>query len=236
MKNALFIFLMATALLACKGSETKGGNESGKGGEVGLGGLTVPGERNFTSDELVIAKRICSALQKKREFFEKLKDQQEQVQLSGENRNCAQVVYNSSAFVAKVSNASSSDLQYISTNRTNYLNDIITDQSSSLKSFCEDISVMGAVSNTTLVGSSYLIINVLISNGFDRFEITKKTRDASGKYPIVSMEGMNVYTKESQIDKKFIGTEQERIRYVACSGSTNSSYVKQNWLKAMTAF
>ena len=235
MKKALIIFLMGTALVGCKGNEalTANNNANGNGG---LGGLTIPEERIYTGDELVIGRRICSAPKTKREFFEKLRDQQEQVQLRGENRNCEQTVFNSTEFIVKVSNASSNELEYIALNRSNYLNDILTDQSSALKRLCDDLNVSNSVSNTSLNGSSYLIINLLISNGYDRMEISKKTRDASGNYPLVSIEGVNIFTRENQISKKFLGAEQERIRYVACPGTKNSSYIKQNWLTAITSF
>lgn len=234
MKNTLIIFLMSLTLASCKGTQTEG--SSAKKGDEGLGGLTVPGERNYTEAELIIGKRICAALKNKREFFEKLKDQQEQIRLRGENRNCDQNIFNRAEFVVKVSNASANDLQYVAVNRINYLSDVITDQSNAIKNLCDNLSVTETISNTSLNGSSYLIINLLISNGYDRLEITKKTRDAAGNFPLVSMEGVNFFTQKSQINEKFLGTEQERIRYVACSGSKNSSYIKQNWLTAITSF
>lgn len=235
MKKTLALFIMAAVLAGCKGSESLANKNNG-GSENGLGGLIVPGERTYNESELKIGRRICAALKNKRELFERMVDLTQQIQMRGEARNCDQGIFNNSDFVVKLSNASSTDLQYIATNRSTYLNDVITDQNGAMKSLCSNLAVSDTVSNTSLNGSSYLIVNLLISSGFDRIEISKKTKDAAGNYPLVSMEGVNVATMASQINPKFFGAEQERIRYVACPGSKNSSYIKQSWLNPLTSF
>lgn len=234
MKKVFVIFLAAAALTGCKGSQK--GASGNPGGETGLGGLTIPKERIYTTSELQIGRRICSALKTKRELFEKVVDQKEQIKFRGENRNCENLIYNNSDFVAKVSNVGSGNLEYIAKNRNNYLNDVITDQNGAMKIICDNLVVSDSVSNTVLSGSSYLIVNLLISSGYDRIEISKKTQGSDGNYSLVSIEGVNVYTQANQINSKFFGVEQERIRYTPCSNSKNSAYIKQNWVTAITSF
>ena len=232
MYKIVLIFLMLGTVAACKNSIKEVENKDIKGPE----GIKVPEERIYTEEELKIGKRICNALKSKRELFEKQNDQQQQIRFKGENRNCEQAVYNSSEFTAKVSNSSSNGLQYVGLNRTNYLSDVITDQSGVVKNICENLSVSSAVNNTILLNSSYMIVNLLIAGGYDRLEISKRSPDGSGKYPIVSLEAINIFTLSSQIDSKFFGLEQERIRYSVCSGSDKSSYIKQNWVANLTSF
>lgn len=232
MKKAFVIFLIAATLVGCKGTQSTKTPDP----QPGLGGLNVPTERNYTFSELIIGRRICAALKSKRELFEKVTDQQEQIKLRGDNRNCEGLPYNNSDFVVKISNASSSGLQYLANNRNNYLTDVITDQTGAMKILCDNLAVSDSVSNTMLSGSSYLIVNILISSGYDRFEISKKTKDAAGNYPLISIEGVNVFTQANQIDKKFFGVEQERVRYTTCSASKNIASIKQSWLTAITSF
>lgn len=234
MKKALVIFFTAVLLLGCKGTQSKGASNAA---DPGLGGLIVPGERVYTASELQIGRRICSALKAKREFFEKLPDLQEKFRFRGELRNCDNPnPYNNSEFIATISNAGSSNIEYVATNRSNYFKDVMTDQSNAMKILCDNLAVSDSVSNTNLSGSSYLIINLLISGGFDRFEISKKSKDANGNFPLASIEGVNVFTRANQVAVKFFGVEQERTRYSSCAGSSNSSYIKQTWVSAVTNF
>ncbi len=236
MKKSVVIFLAALALVGCKGTEKTGSSTTPGGGETGFGGMTVPNERIYTSSELQIGRRICTALKAKRELFEKVVDQKEQIKLRGDNKNCEGLTYNNSDFVVKISNASSSGLEYVAFNRSNYLNDVVTDQSGAMKIICDNLAVSDSVSNTILSGSSYLIVNLLISSGYDRVEISKKTKNASGTYSLASIEGVNVFTQANQINNKFFGVEQERTRYTPCSNPKYTALIKQSWVTAVTSF
>lgn len=233
MKKSL-LFLAVVALVGCKGTESQLNNST----QTGLGGITTPKERNYTASELTIARRICSALKHKREFFDTLTNMQEQFKFRGELKNCDSTTpYGLNEFTANISTVSTTDFEYVANaNKYNYFKDVVTDQSGAMKSFCEAVTTSDNVSNTVLSGSSYLITNVLISEGYDRYEISKKSRDAAGNYNLVSIEGVNVITQKNQAEEKFFGVEKKRVRYSACPNSKDFSSVGQLWLQALTSF
>lgn len=233
MKKASFLLLIVAALVGCKASETKLPEAGGM-----IGPITVPKERNYTASELIIGRRICAALKNKRTLFDTLTNMQEKFRFRGELKNCdSTLIYGQTEFTTAISNVSSTEYEYVAaTNRTNYFKDVITDQNGAMKALCESLATTDSISNTMLSGSSYLITNLMISEGYDRFEVAKKTKDSAGNYNLVSGEGVSVITQKTQAAEKFFGVEKDRVRYSACSGSKDNSTVRQTWLAALTSF
>lgn len=232
MKKTALLLLVA-ALLGCKASKTKVGDTDAE-----IGPLKTPKERNFTATELAIGRRICSALKNKRSLFDTLTNMQEQFRFRGELKNCGStILYGQTEFTAAISNVSSTEFEYIATSsRNNYFKDVVTDQNGAVKSLCDSLATSDSISNTTLNGSSYLVVNLLISEGYDRYEVTKRSKDSSGNYNFVSSEGVSVITQKTQAAEKFFGVEKDRARYSVCSGSKDFSTVRQIWLTALTSF
>jgi hypothetical protein len=233
------LLIMALATVTLVGCETqKGGTNPNAGTGEGINGITDPGERLYSSAELVIGRRICSALKYKREKMETLTNMQEKFRFRGEVKNCNATFPNIGEFTASISNANSTDLEYeAATTRPSYFKDVVTDQNGVMKTMCDNLNVSDSVSNQILNGSSYLRLNFLITDGYDTVQVVKKTRDANGAYPLVSTEGVAIITQSYQADAKFAGVEKERIRSVNCATPQNSiSYTKQVWVSALTTY
>lgn len=235
MKTTSFLLLVVVALVGCKASDTK--KDPDVGGRIGL--ITVPKERNYTASELVIGRRICAALKNKRVLFDKITHMQERFRFRGELKNCdSAIIYGQTEFTASISKDSATEYEYIATNRTNYFKDVVTDQNGAMRALCDSLATTDSISNTTLSGSSYLTVNLMISEGYDRFEVAKQSKDSAGNYNLVSGEAVSVITQKNQAPEaeKFFGVEKGRIRYSACSGSKDYSAVGQTWLTALTPF
>lgn len=229
--NSLLIAIFLSAS-ACKINENV---VSEKDKEViGIGGIQVPPPRNFSASELEIGRRICSNLKSKREFFETLTHEKEQFRFRAELRNCDNNVYNSSLFIAAISNANSTDLEY-SANRSNYFKDVVTDQSKILKNICDTVVQSDVVSNNILDGSYKYVINLMIAEGFDTYQITKAKKNPNGQYDSISSESVSIISNKNQASAKFIGVEKERIRHTMCDTKRFQS-IKQTWVEAITSF
>ncbi len=224
-----FVVLMSAA---CKVEQSKAPPAAPDKGDQPI---VVSQERNFTDAELVIGKRICSVLKKKRELFETLTDMQEQFRFKGEARDCGAVnPSNVSEYTAAISNVSATDFEYVST-RANYFRDVITDQAGIMKTYCDAFAKNGPVSNQVSFSNSTIRLNLVITDGYDRFEVAKINKDNS----VSSTEAVSVISSTSQASVKFFGVEKERIRYSACANATGKkqfSSVKQTWLEAVTPF
>lgn len=232
MKTITLIFISVAILSGCKA--TKDLSEK----KEDIGGLEQPKERNYTVAELAIGRRICAALKHKRELFEKIINMQEKFRFKGETKACDNSTpYNISEFSVAISNASSSNFEYISTSkRANYFKDVVTDQDGAMKILCENLSVSENVSNTMLSGNSSLSVNLLISEDYDRFDVLKSSKDSNGKYKLMSSETVTVITQKSQADEKFFGVEKERVRNTTCPDSSDYASLKQTWVAALTSF
>lgn len=232
MKITSLILISAALLSGCKASKDLSEKVEG------IGGIEQPKERNYTVSELTIGRRICLALKHKRELFETVTNMQEKFRFRGETKACDNPnPYNISEFTVAISNVSSTDFEYVATaNRANYFKDVVTDQNGAMKNLCDNLTKSDTVSNTMLSGSSYLTVNLLISEGFDRFDVLKRSKDAAGNYNLVSTESIAVITQKSQADEKFFGVEKTRTRNVTCPNSKDYSSVKQTWVSALTSF
>lgn len=235
MKSSALILLTAVLIFGCKGSERTSSVSSGTTGNVGP--ITEQSERAYTENEMAIGKRICGALKQKRELFETMTDMQGIFRLKGEMTSCTTTIpSNIAEFNVAISNASSTDMEYIASgSRTNYFKDILHDQNGAMKSLCDELTKTTTVSNTSTDGNTAYVVNLLVVDGLDKFEVIKKIK-SNKSYNIVSAETVAVFTKEAQAGVKFIGVEKERIRYTPCSGSKNYTSLKQVWVSAVSSF
>ena len=236
MKNLILMILIMSAMFSCKANK----DTANVAAETpGVGPILIPEERIYTESEMTIGKRICSALKNKRQLFESLSNQTEAFRFKGEYKSCAMTYpQNLTEFTATISNATTSDLQYVSTTSRpyDYFKDVVTDHNGAMKTICENLAVSDSVSNYSLSGSSYVIVNLLISEGFDRFEVTKLSKNSNNNYQAVSSESVNILTQSGQTISKFFGVEKERTLYLPCPNSKETSYNKQTWITAVTNF
>ncbi len=234
MKTSLLIVLIALLSAGCKANKgtTVVTSES-------IGGIELTLTRNYTASELIIGRRICSALKNKRELFEKVANMQEKFRFKGETKACDNPnPFNKLEFSASISNASSTDYEYVATTsyKPNYFKDVLTDQNGAMRLLCDNLSKSDEVSNTSMSGSSYLLVSFLISEGYDRFDVLKSSTDSAGNFTLLSAESVSVITQKTQADEKFFGVEKIRIRNVSCPNSKDFSSLKQTWVSALTSF
>ena len=163
---------------------------------------------------------------------------QEKFRFRGETKVCDNPnPFNMTEFTVAISNVSSTDFEYVATvNRANYFKDVVTDQTGAMKMLCDNLAKSDTVSNKMLSGSSYLTVNLLISEGYDRFDVLKSSKDSAGNYRLVSTETISVITQKAQADEKFFGVEKVRIRNTTCPNSKDFSSLKQTWVSALTSF
>jgi hypothetical protein len=235
MKTLLLVCLSALMLFSCESNNnttsTKPANQ--------LGGILAPTLRNFTPAELVIGKRICSALKTKREKMESFENLKEKFRFRNEYKSCGSKLTSSVTYDAYISNASPTDLEYEAQTGMayTYFKDVITDASGAMKIFCDNFSSSDTVSNQILSGGSYISLSVLLKDGYDYFELSKVSRTGnSGNFSLVSTEGISIITQANQADAKFLGVEKMRVRNLTCDNSTDYSSVTQNWVSALTGY
>lgn len=200
----------------------------------GVGGITPSAPRNYTALELEVGRRICSHLKSKREFFETLTNEKEQFKFKAELRNCDNGLYNNAFFVASISNANSTEPEYVA-NRENYFRDVTTDQSGVMKTLCESMNQSDVVSNNILSSNFKYTINVLIANGYDTYQIVKAKKNTAGTYETLSSESVSLISNSNQAAAKFLGVEKDRVRYTLCDGKKFQT-VRQTWIEALTNF
>lgn len=205
---------------------------------TGVGEILLPSERKFTLSELSMGQKNCNNLKNKRDFFEKLTNEKEQFRLRSELRNCDNTPYRYLEFIASISNANSTNPEYIAFNE-NYFKDIVTDQSGIMKPLCEAINQTNGqantVANSILLGNFKYLFNILILDGYDTFQITKSKKNNDGTFEPISSESISFISNKSQADVRFLGVEKNRIRYTICEGKKYHT-VRQVWLEAITDF
>jgi len=199
-----------------------------------IDGIEVQNTRDFSDLELQIARRVCTNLQKKREYFETLYNMTEKFKFIVETKSCGAKPSPGITFEAYISNTNSTYLEY-SSNQENSFRDIVTDQNGQMKSFCDIIFKPNKVSNTINFNSYQLIYNVLINNGYDRVETAKQVKNIKGVWELVGIEAVDFISQKSQGPAKFFGVEKERTRKIYCDG-TNFTSLKQTWIEATTNF
>lgn len=232
MKITSFILISFIFLSGCKAAQDLSEKTES------IGGIEQPKERNYMNSELTIGRRICFALKQKRELFETISNMKEKFRFRGETKVCGNPnPSNMSEFTVAISNVSSTDFEYVATSkRSNYFKDVVTDQNGAMRVLCDNLAKSDNVSNTMLSGSSYLTVNFLISEGFDRFDVLKRSQDSTGNYSLVSTESVSVITNSFQADEKFFGVEKMRVRNTTCPDSKDYSSLKQTWVTALTSF
>lgn len=198
-----------------------------------IGDMSFSPERSLMPSEVVIGRRICSALKKKRELFQTFYDRQKQFRFQGTNTDCADKKTDVS-FVASIGN--SSVLEYISnTVVANYFRDVVTDQSGAMNDLCVSLAATDNVSNIVKSGSVKYTVAFLISNNYDRYDIKKDLSDGKGGYKFSGAESISVITQSSQAPSKFFGVEKERTRYITC-GNNKYQIMGQSWKEAVGDF
>lgn len=230
LKSFLVLSLSATAFGCKLNQQTKDADQT----VTDLGGIKAGSPRNYTSSELEIGRRICSNLKKKREFFETLSNEKEQFRFRAELRNCDNGIYNNALFVASISNANSTEPEFIAARET-YFRDVTTDQKGVMKNLCDAFVQSDVVSNNIISGVYKYSINFLIADGFDTYQVIKAKKNTAGSYDTLSSEAVSLISNKNQAPPKFIGVEKDRIRYTLCDGKRFST-VRQTWVEAITNF
>ena len=230
-RKTFFMILVSVTIPSCKFNQKTGAlnNEVTSVGEI-VSSL----ERNFTLAELEMGRRICNNLKNKRDFFEKLTNEKEQFRLRVELRNCDNFPYSYIQFIAAISNANSTDPEYIAKNE-NYFKDIITDQSGAIKTLCESLNQGNPFANTNLLGNFKYIFKILSIESYDTIQITKLQKNKEGSFKPISSESISFIGNKNQADSKFFGVEKNRIRYTMCDGQKYNTQ-KQVWIEAVTDF
>ncbi len=238
MKHSLSLaclMLFSLSMTACKMNKDVGAQNDVQ--QEGMGAITAGRTRAYTASELTIARRICSNLKNKREFFETLSNGAEQFRFRAELRNCDNNIYNKDLFTVSIVNANGTDSEY-SSNRENYFKDVVTDQSGILKTTCDSVIQTDNVNNVVYNGNFKYTVNFLIADGYDRYEITKSQKNSDGSYTSISSEAASIIGKKTpSTPVKFFGVEMDRVRYTRCESSSNRfSTTRQTWGEALTKF
>lgn len=195
--------------------------------------ITVPKERTYTNSELEIGRRICSNLKTKRKLYDELvasasTSTPKKFRFRGELKNCeSPTPYGNATFLAGITQVTT-DYEYQVTDREAHFPDVITDQSGVMEIMCDNL-IKDNVNNYFLSGNSTLLVNFLIQEGFDRFEVIKKT-----KGEITSLEAVMIFTQPNQTASRYMGVEKERIRYTTCADKRKFAYKKQTWIEEVS--
>jgi len=222
MKNALLVFCTIGFLTACK---MDAGNENSTPTK-GVGEINSKEQRVFSSSEMKIIKSLCTNLKAKREYFTSLDDMTVRFKFKIDNLNCNKVSTSVAELNTRLSNTNSTYLEYYS-DRTDYLKDVITDQTPGYQYLCDNAEAKNL--NNYYSDSSYTYnFNVLINQGFQRVEIVKSKMD-NGKSVTISSEGIDFITETFQAPRNYFGMEKNRTKYTVCSNG-NIKSLNQMWL------
>jgi hypothetical protein len=235
MKNLLFFVLAVTLLAGCKPSDTR--PVSANGPVKSIGGLTVPGQTNYSTTELTIGKRICAALIYKREKMAKLTDMAEKFAFTGQWKACGETSVLLAQYGVSISNIGG-DLKYIpDLASSKAFKDVVTDESEPIKTLCSNLLVSASVSNFfNLQGTSYFI-KLYNLDGFDTYELSKMTKNSRGAFALSETQKVEVITSVTpSLDLRLLGIEKIRIVNSACAGSTDYTSLGHTWVSAVTAY
>lgn len=222
MKKTFLIICVIGIFSACK---MNAGNESSTTTK-GVGQINSQDERVFTSSEMKIIKSLCTNLKTKREYFTSLDDLTVRFKFKLDNVSCNKVSTSVAELNTRLSNTNSTYLEYYS-DRTDYLKDVITDQTPGYQYLCDNVDAKNL--NNYYSDSAYTYnFNILINQGYHRVEIVKSKMD-NGKSVTVTSEGIDFITETFQAPKNYFGMEKNRIKYSICSNGSIKS-VSQSWL------
>lgn len=202
---------------------------------TGIGAMEEPAQRNFNTEELAVAKRICSAVKKRRETIEAAPGTMAYY-LNFERRDCKNKIVENRKFIANIVGVGH-ELEYSVAEGGQYFIDVITDKSEFLSSICtsvlSDSSEPKIISNTVAGVSNKLFTVDFNTNaaGFDAVSVFIRVKDKNGAYILNNSQDIAIATGASQLGEKYIGVEKERSQYIACSGSDFQTN-KQSWLNA----
>ena len=223
MNKILFLALILLTA-ACKMTP----NDQTETVNKGIGGINPESDREFTADEMKIIKDTCTKLAAKREYFNTLDDMKVRFNFSLEVSNCGLTVRKNSSLISVLSNTSSTDLEYYIPNRTDYLRNVITDQTAGYKYLCDNKDEKN-VKNTSSDGSTFYAYKVYINQGYNHIELTRSVKDSAGTVTVKSAEAVDFITSTYQAPQKYLGMEKERIRNVMCADN-RYYYTKQDWV------
>jgi hypothetical protein len=179
-----------------------------------VGGIKVQEGRVFSTTEMKIIKDVCGHLKAKREYFESIDDRSLRFNFSFSNLYCSGFKVVDVLFYALISNVNSTDLEYYST-KADILRNVITDQTTGVKYLCDNVEAKN-LNNFYTEGTIQYSFNVLINQGYNRFEIIKSTIAKNGdKTPKVS-EAIDFISNKNQGPTKYFGVEKDRTKNSVC--------------------
>ena len=204
--------------------------------------MTNAVEKNFSGEEIQIAKRICGSLKKKRLYFETLSNNTHSFLTAYSIKNC-----NTNSFLPErlikvtLDNSNPIDMEYISTEVDFNIKHVLTDQSLFVKNLCDDLEKNSQkVSNTirsNLVAYTFTVKTVTKGQVYDRLEILKRVPATIGNGLVVqSGEVSELYTRPGQTEDKFMGVEFFKERHSTCSNSNSVSIYRESFTKPLTSF
>lgn len=205
--------------------------------------MTNSTERFLNTEEVVIAKRICSALKKKRFHFETLANNTHSFRATYATKTCTQSTLSAEkSFMVTLDNSNPVDMEYRSTDIDFNFKDVLTDQSPRVKELCEELEKdITKVSNTfrsNLVTYTFAIKSVKKGMFYDRLEIIKRVPSTTTPNTLVVQSGdaYEFYTKPEQAEEKFMGVEIFKERYGTCENPQYFSTYKETFTKPLTSF
>lgn len=238
--NVILVLSTLSILSACKieqDPESRGKNS------FYFPNMTNSTERFLNTEEVGIAKRICSSLKKKRFHFETLANNTHSFRATYATKTCTQSTLSAEkSFVVTLDNSNPVDMEYRSTDIDFNFKDVLTDQSPRVKEFCEELEKdITKVSNTfrsNLVTYTFAIKSVKKGMFYDRLEILKRVPSTTTPNTLIVQSGdaYEFYTKPEQAEEKFMGVEIFKERYGTCENPQYFSTYKETFTKPLTSF
>lgn len=235
----LFVLLVLASFVSCKIEQDPKRRSEGVFLFPNMSNAT---ERLMTADEVVITKRICSALKKKRIYFETLTNNTHSFSAVYSLKNCTQNTLSAErTFVVTLDNSNPIDMEFRTKDIDFNFKDVLTDQSPFLKNLCENLDKDAAkVANTVrsnLVVYTFTAKTVNKGVSYDRLEIVKRVPAKVGNELVIqSGESYEFYTKLAQAEEKFMGLEVFKERFGTCENPDLFSVYKETFTKPLTSF
>ncbi len=205
----------------------------------GIGGLSEPTQRNLNQTELAIANKICAALKTKRTTLEATPSGSVAYRFNLENRDCSNKVISSQNITTSILNAGT-DLEYSTSDVSNYFIDVVTDNSPFIASVCSQVLDTSTTIDKKVISNSIVLLDKLYTvtftvdaNSYNTIEVTTRMKDSNGAFSPLNSQSIKVATETSQLGAKFIGVEKERSMFTACNAKTFTTQ-KETWINAVS--
>lgn len=203
----------------------------------GIGSIEEPVQRNLNQTELVIANRVCSSLKTKRSTLEPQSGKLLYV-FKQERRDCSNTLKEAVKFNALVLLVTG-DLEYSTSDVTNYFIDVVTDKTPAIASICEQVMDTSTVLSTKKISNANVVLDKLFTvafsvdaNAYDTLQITTRIKDSTGAFSPAHSEEITIATNAAQLGAQFIGVEKDRTQFTPCSGKQFST-LKESWVTAL---